>query len=89
MNAHPQISRTLAAHRPPAFGRILLALVEPLRRRWKAILDAEHLADQPSYLLTDVGLGQTDVDRIRRGESPRPHRTLHRTMTVDRTGRPA
>ena len=89
MTAQPQISCILAAHRPPAPGRILLALVEPLRRRWKAMLDAEHLADQPAYLLADVGLDQNDVERIRRGESPTPPTALHRTMTVDRTGRPA
>ena len=89
MTARPLMSHSLAAHRPPIASQILMALLEPLRRRWKAILDAEHLSDQPAYLLRDVGLDTDGVASIRRGESPKAHRTLHRTMTVDRTGRPA
>lgn len=89
MTARPLASRPLVTHRLPTPGRILLALVDPLRRRWQAILDAEHLADQPSYLLADIGLGADDVERIRRGECPIRPRTLHRTTTVDRTGGPA
>ena len=88
MTARPLISHFIAARRPPAPGRILLALIEPLRRRWQSMLDAEHLADQPAYLLADVGLDKDGVARIGRGESPTP-RALHRTMPVDRTGRPA
>lgn len=89
MTTRPLISRTLAAYRLPTPGRMLLTLVAPLRRRWQAMLDAEHLADQPPYLLADVGLETDGSARIRRGEHPRPRSALHRTITVDRTGRGA
>ncbi len=86
MTTRPLISRSLFLHRLPAPGRLLLALAAPLRRRWRAMLDAEHLAGQPRYLLADVGLDAEGIARIRQG---RTTGALHRTITVDRTGRPA
>lgn len=86
MVAHPLISRQRSVHRLPTLGRFLPMLLASLRRRWQAMLDAEHLTGQPAYLLNDIGFGADDIEQVRRGGVPR---TLQRTTPVDRTGRGA